>query len=70
VDLKGVVPTRPIHTVAYLGLARAQALAGNFNASRKAYEEFFGTLRDSDEGIPEIEKARSEYAALLEKRGQ
>ena len=67
-NLKGVEPTRPIHTVAYLGSARAHALAGSFGASRQAYEGFFEVLRDADEGIPEVQKARSEYAALLQEQ--
>ena len=62
--------TRPVHTVVYLELARAQALAGSIGESRQAYENFFKLLRNADEGIPEVEKARSEYAALLKKSEQ
>ena len=63
-DLKGVVATRPIHTVAYLGLARAHALAGNVGGSRKAYAVFFALLENADEGLPLIDQATSELVAL------
>jgi hypothetical protein len=29
-----------------------------------AYEDFFGLLHEADEGIPEIEKARSEVGSI------
>jgi tetratricopeptide (TPR) repeat protein len=63
-DLKGVVPTRPIHTVAYLGLARAHALAGNPGAGRKAYAVFFALLENADENLPLIDQAKLELVAL------
>jgi hypothetical protein len=63
-DLKGVVATRPIHTVAYLGLARAHALAGNAGAGRKAYAVFFALLENADEGLPLIDQAKTELVAL------
>jgi tetratricopeptide (TPR) repeat protein/tRNA A-37 threonylcarbamoyl transferase component Bud32 len=64
IDLKGVVPTRPVHTVAYLGLARAHALAGDVGASRKAYAVFFALLEDADDGLPLIDQATAELVAL------
>jgi tetratricopeptide (TPR) repeat protein len=64
IDLKGVVATRPVHTVAYLGLARAEALAGNIGASRKAYAVFFALLENADDGLPLIDDATAELASL------
>jgi tetratricopeptide (TPR) repeat protein/tRNA A-37 threonylcarbamoyl transferase component Bud32 len=64
IDLKGVVSTDPIHTIAYLGLARAHSLAGSVGASRKAYAVFFALLENADEGLPLIDEATAELAAL------
>ncbi len=32
-----------------------------------AYKDFFGLLHEADEGIPEVDKARSKYAVLPRK---
>ena len=42
---------------------------GNPEAARAAYEQFFEIMADADEGIPLIEKARAEYAAIPGARG-
>jgi tetratricopeptide (TPR) repeat protein/tRNA A-37 threonylcarbamoyl transferase component Bud32 len=64
IDLKGVVATRPVHTVAYLALARAHALGGNVGAARKAYAVFFALLENADEGLPLVDQATAELAGL------
>lgn len=64
IELRGVDPTRPVHSLAHLGLARAHAAAGDIEASRQEYESFFGLLADADDGLPVLETARRDYAAL------
>ena len=55
--------------VGYLGLARAKVAAGKTDEARAAYEAFFEAYREADEGLPIIEKARSEYESLPGARG-
>jgi len=43
---------------------RALAKTGKMAESRKAYEEFFETMKDADAGLPILATARKEYAAL------
>jgi eukaryotic-like serine/threonine-protein kinase len=50
--------------LAQLGLARAYAMQGNSEQSRKAYDEFFRTWRDADPGIPILHQAKIEYRKL------
>ncbi len=64
VDLVGVDPTDPIHTLARFGLARSYAAAGDTAAAREQYENFFSLMADADDGLPTVETARQEYAAL------
>jgi tetratricopeptide (TPR) repeat protein len=63
-ELEGVEPTRPIHTLAHLGRARALAMSGLTDASREEYETFFEIVADADPGLPVVTQARAEYAAL------
>jgi len=49
---------------AYVGLARAQALAGNKPRARKAYEDLFALWKDADPDIPFLQHAKKEYATL------
>lgn len=64
IDHRGLVPNHPVWVLAHLGLARAQALAGDVAGSRKAYEEFFALWKDADPDIPVLRYARLEYARL------
>jgi len=48
-----------------LGLARAYALQGDKDESRKAYDVFFSTWKDADPDIPILKQAKVEYAKLL-----
>ena len=50
--------------LAQLGLARAYALQGNRESSRKAYENFFTTWKDADPDIPILLQAEAEYKRL------
>jgi eukaryotic-like serine/threonine-protein kinase len=50
--------------LAQLGLARAYAMQGNREKSRKAYDDFFTTWKDADSDIPILRQAKAEYAKL------
>lgn len=47
-----------------LGLARAEALAGDAAKAKKAYQDFFTQWKDADPDMPTLIAARKEYAAL------
>jgi eukaryotic-like serine/threonine-protein kinase len=49
---------------AQLGLARAYAMQGDRENSRKAYDDFFTTWKDADLDIPILKRAKAEYAKL------
>jgi tetratricopeptide (TPR) repeat protein len=65
-QLLPVVPrdTGPLRALAYVGVARGAAMAGDVPRARKAYEDFFALWKDADEDLPVIGEARREYAAL------
>lgn len=65
-DRPGLGATSPILPLSRLGLARAYEKAGEFPASRKAYEEVLTVWKDADPDVPIIAEARREYARLLE----
>jgi hypothetical protein len=60
-DHQGIVVNEPIGALARLGMARAQALAGDTAAARKAYEDFLDLWKDADPDIPVLKQARVEY---------
>ena len=64
VELNYVFAFVPIHSMAHLWLGRAHLANGNPEAARAAYETFLDRMKDADEGVPVIEKARSEYATI------
>ena len=53
-----------VFAAAYVGLGRAQVIAGNRAEARKAYEKFLDLWKDADPGIPLLTEAQKEYAAL------
>jgi len=53
-----------LYPLAYLGLGRAQALAGNAAEARKAYQDFLALWKDADPDIPILKEAKQEYAKL------
>jgi eukaryotic-like serine/threonine-protein kinase len=63
-DHRGIVVNAPIGAVAHLGLARANALAGDTVKARAAYQEFLNLWKDADPDIPILTAARTEYAKL------
>ena len=60
----GVVVNEPIGALAYLGLGRSFALAGDAAQSRTAYNTFFAIWKDADPDIPILKQAKAEYAKL------
>jgi tetratricopeptide (TPR) repeat protein/predicted Ser/Thr protein kinase len=63
-DWPGVVVNEPIAALAFLGLARAHALAGDAPKSKAAYQDFLTLWKDADPDIPVLVAAKSEYAKL------
>jgi hypothetical protein len=50
--------------LAQLGLARAYAMQGDRENSRKAYDDFFTTWKDAEPDIPILRRAKAEYKNL------
>jgi DNA-binding winged helix-turn-helix (wHTH) protein/tetratricopeptide (TPR) repeat protein len=50
--------------LAQLGLARAYAMQGDRENSRKAYDDFFTTWEDAEPDIPILRQAKAEYKKL------
>jgi hypothetical protein len=50
--------------LAYLGLARAAALAGDSSRARRAYQDFLALWKDADPDLPILKEARQECATL------
>ena len=63
-DLGSVQPDLPVHTLTYLGMARASSAMSNSKAARESYDAFLERLKDADEGIPIVTEARAELARL------
>jgi len=63
-DHRGENPDSVLYPLAYLGLARAAALAGDTAQARKAYEDFFAAWDDADQDLRPLQEARQEYARL------
>jgi len=59
-----MVANNPLFVLAHLGLARAQALQGDLDKSRAAYQDFFTLWKDADQDIPILKQAKAEYAKL------
>ena len=47
-----------------LGMARAYAMQGDRDKSRKAYDDFLATWSDADSNIPVLRQAKAEYKKL------
>jgi hypothetical protein len=54
----------PDYPMALLGLARAEAAAGDVAASRAAYESFLTEWKDADPDLPVLKAAKAESAKL------
>jgi eukaryotic-like serine/threonine-protein kinase len=51
-----------VYALARPALARAYALAGDKNASRQTYEEFFALWKNADAGLAVLNRAHAEFA--------
>jgi tetratricopeptide (TPR) repeat protein len=52
------------YPMAHLELARAAALIGDLDKSRKFYQEFFNLWKEADADLPIMQEAKREYAKL------
>lgn len=68
IDHPGIDVTSPRHALAHLGLARALAMSKDRLAARKTYEQFFALWVDADRELPELHKAKLEYARINSSR--
>jgi tetratricopeptide (TPR) repeat protein len=64
VGSRGEVPVSMFVPLSYLGLARSATLAGNVDAAKKAYQEFFSLWKDADPSLKPLAEARAEFAQL------
>jgi DNA-binding winged helix-turn-helix (wHTH) protein/tetratricopeptide (TPR) repeat protein len=63
-DCRGSDPFSPYCAVAPLGVARAQAVAGNVSISLQFYERFLAGWPEADSDVPVLLEAREEYDRL------
>jgi len=61
---RGIVGSSLHGALAYLGLARARALAGDVEGSREAYGELFSLWKAADPDTPILLQAKAEYSKL------
>ena len=61
---KGVSLLSTEYPAALVGLARAAAMAGDLDKSRRAYQDFLALWKDADPDIPLLQEARREYEKL------
>jgi tetratricopeptide (TPR) repeat protein len=64
IDRPGVDPWDIRHALAWLGLARAEAMQGRLADSRRDYQRFLGLWRNADTDVPVLIEARRELAKL------
>lgn len=60
-DNRGQGSLSPLYPMAYLGLARAWAAAGDQSRSRKASDDFFALWKDADPDVRVLIEAKKEY---------
>jgi predicted Zn-dependent protease len=56
----GLVLNFPLHALSQLQLARAWAMSGDHQSSRRAYDAFLALWKDADAGEPVLREARTE----------
>jgi tetratricopeptide (TPR) repeat protein len=61
INNRGHEPLSALYPLAYLGLARATAMSGDIEKSRKAYEEFLNLWKDADVQLSPLIEARKEH---------
>ena len=64
VDHPGILQDSVLSPLSHLWLARAQAMMGDKDAARKAYQDFLTLWKDADPDIPIYKQAKAEYARL------
>jgi eukaryotic-like serine/threonine-protein kinase len=64
IDHRGWPEWEVFAPLAQLGLARAYAMQGDRESSRKAYDDFFTTWKDADPDIRILRQAKAEYKNL------
>jgi eukaryotic-like serine/threonine-protein kinase len=60
----GLLKNQVIGPLSHLGLGRANALSGNTDKARSAYQEFLALWKDADPEIPVLVEAKGRYAKL------
>jgi tetratricopeptide (TPR) repeat protein len=63
-DHAGIDPVSPLYSLAFVGLARADAALGRRDDSRKAYAAFLDLWKDADRDVPILRAASREYATV------
>jgi len=63
-DHVGIDPVSPLYSLAFVGLARADAAVGKRDASRKAYAAFLDLWKGADRDVPILRAALREYATV------
>jgi len=63
-DHRGSGPVSLCYAMAYLGLGRAKAIAGDVPGAKGAYQDFLTLWKDADPDIPILKQAKAEYAKL------
>jgi hypothetical protein len=62
---RSVAPASPLYPLAYLGLGRAEAQAGDARRSQAAYDTLFEIWKDADPKLPAVAAASREYQELF-----
>jgi tetratricopeptide (TPR) repeat protein len=63
-DHRGIDPTSPLYSLAWLGVGRAYAVQGDTLKARAAYQDFFALWKDADPDVPVLRAAKAEYEKL------
>ncbi|HEY4843382.1 MAG TPA: serine/threonine-protein kinase [Terriglobales bacterium] len=64
IDHRGIAPNAPDHSLAKLGLGRAEVMAGETAKAKAAYQDFFALWKDADPDVPILKEAKAEYEHL------
>ncbi|MGC1685742.1 MAG: protein kinase [Candidatus Acidiferrales bacterium] len=63
-DHRGLVQNCSTGALSHVGVARAEALAGDSTKARAAYQDFFTLWKDADPDIPILRDAKAEFDKL------
>ena len=64
IDHSGIVLNYPTGALAFVQLGRAEAMSGDMEKARTAYQGFFALWKTADPDIPILKEAKAEYARL------